>query len=150
MTLISSAEKGTWTLTSVDTWSLVMPVCQFQHFRIPSCLRAFSQTRLEYIIKCIFNCQQLFLFFSIIFLAIQYNVSLTLSFPLDIIIFVGISQYLQLWRNWHTRMIQVHVQLLGWGFDSLQLHFQNNTTCVHKSKSLYQNDISFFSNYFSL
>ena len=28
----------------------------------------------------------------------------------------------QLWRNWHTRMIQVHVHLRGCGFKSHQLH----------------------------
>ena len=29
----------------------------------------------------------------------------------------------QLWRNWHTRMIQVHVSISSWGFKSLQLHW---------------------------
>ena len=28
----------------------------------------------------------------------------------------------QLWRNWHTRMIQVHVHVGGCGFKSRQLH----------------------------
>lgn len=29
---------------------------------------------------------------------------------------------MQLWRNWHTRMIQVHVHIRGFGFKSRQLH----------------------------
>ena len=32
-------------------------------------------------------------------------------------------EHMQLWRNWHTRMIQVHVHVLGYGFKSRQLHF---------------------------
>ena len=31
--------------------------------------------------------------------------------------------YMQSWRNWHTRMIQVHVDLRPWGFNSLRLHW---------------------------
>ena len=30
--------------------------------------------------------------------------------------------YLQIWRNWHTRMIQVHIHEFGCGFKSHYLH----------------------------
>ena len=32
----------------------------------------------------------------------------------------------QLWRNWHTRMIQVHVHVGGCGFKSRQLHIEED------------------------
>ncbi len=32
---------------------------------------------------------------------------------------------MQMWRNWHTRMIQVHVHVLGCGFKSRHLHFKS-------------------------
>jgi hypothetical protein len=31
---------------------------------------------------------------------------------------------LPLWRNWQTRMVQVHVTARSWGFNSLQRHFR--------------------------
>ena len=34
------------------------------------------------------------------------------------------SHHTPLWRNWQTRMVQVHVHASGWGFNSLQRHFQ--------------------------
>jgi hypothetical protein len=33
---------------------------------------------------------------------------------------------LPLWRNWQTRMVQVHVPVRAWGFNSLQRHFENS------------------------
>ena len=39
-----------------------------------------------------------------------------------------------LWRNWQTRMIQVHVSLRTWRFDSSQAHllslFESSATCT--------------------
>ena len=56
---------------------------------------------------------------------------------LDIIIE---SEFLQAWRNWQTRTVQVRVKAISWRFESSCLH---HTECSYRTRKVFKGTRSF-------